>query len=103
MPRFAANLSFLFTELLFPERFAAAAAGFGGSRFLFPYAWPVEAIARLAPRRRRRQRAVQPAAGDWEVANAASPVCQGARPSFWTGSSALPGARPRHAPAATRW
>ncbi|HNE02575.1 MAG TPA: hydroxypyruvate isomerase family protein [Plasticicumulans sp.] len=46
MPRFAANLSFLFTELPFPERFAAAAAaGFGGVEFLFPYAWPVEAIA----------------------------------------------------------
>ena len=46
MPRFAANLSFLFTELPFPERFAAAAAaGFGGVEFLFPYAWPVEAVA----------------------------------------------------------
>lgn len=46
MPRFAANLSFLFTELPFPERFAAAAAaGFGGVEFLFPYDWPVESVA----------------------------------------------------------
>lgn len=38
MPRFAANLSMLFTERPFLERFAAAAeAGFEGVEFLFPY------------------------------------------------------------------
>jgi len=38
MPRFAANLSMLFTERPFLERFAAAAeAGFTGVEFLFPY------------------------------------------------------------------
>ncbi len=38
MPRFAANLSLLFTELPFLERFEAArAAGFAGVEFLFPY------------------------------------------------------------------
>lgn len=38
MPRFAANLTFLFTELPFMERFAAAkAAGFDGVEVLFPY------------------------------------------------------------------
>ena len=38
MPRFAANLTLMFTELPFPERFAAAAAeGFQGVEFLFPY------------------------------------------------------------------
>jgi len=38
MPRFAANLSMLFTELPFAQRFAAAAAaGFEGVEFLFPY------------------------------------------------------------------
>lgn len=41
MPRFAANLSFLFTELPFRDRFQAAAeAGFGAVEFLFPYAHP---------------------------------------------------------------
>lgn len=45
MPRFAANLSFLYNELPFLERFAAAAEdGFAGVEFLFPYAWEVEAI-----------------------------------------------------------
>ena len=38
MPRFAANLSMMFNEVPFPQRFAAAAAaGFKGVEFLFPY------------------------------------------------------------------
>jgi len=38
MPRFSANLSFLFTERAFLERFGAArAAGFGAAEFHFPY------------------------------------------------------------------
>lgn len=38
MPRFAANLSLLFTELPFLDRFgAAASAGFKAVEFLFPY------------------------------------------------------------------
>lgn len=46
MPKFAANLSFLFAEQPFPERFArAAAAGFAGVEYLFPYAWPAAEIA----------------------------------------------------------
>ncbi|MCW2573808.1 MAG: hyi, partial [Frankiales bacterium] len=37
MPRFAANLSMLFTELPFLERFEAAkAAGFSAVEYLFP-------------------------------------------------------------------
>jgi len=46
MPKFAANLSFLFTEVPFPERFArAAAAGFAGVEYLFPYDWPAHEVA----------------------------------------------------------
>ncbi len=42
MPRFAANLSMLFTERPFLERFdAAAAAGFEAVEFLFPYDFEV--------------------------------------------------------------
>jgi hydroxypyruvate isomerase len=41
MPRFAANLSMMFNELPFLERFAAAReAGFEGVEFLFPYEFP---------------------------------------------------------------
>ena len=46
MTKLAANLTMLFTELPFIERFgAAAAAGFQGVEFLFPYAFEADAIA----------------------------------------------------------
>ncbi len=46
MPRFAANLSMMFTELPFMQRFEAAAqAGFRGVEYLFPYAEDAGAIA----------------------------------------------------------
>lgn len=45
MPRFAANLTMLFTEQPFLDRFEAAArAGFEAVEFLFPYAFDAEAI-----------------------------------------------------------
>ncbi|OYW55009.1 MAG: hydroxypyruvate isomerase [Hyphomicrobium sp. 32-62-53] len=49
MPRFAANLSLMFTEVPFLDRFeAAAGAGFKGVEFLFPYAFDIDDIrARL--------------------------------------------------------
>lgn len=49
MPRFAANLSLMYPELPFLERFAAAADdGFRAVEYLFPYAWaPQELAARL--------------------------------------------------------
>ena len=49
MPRFAANLSMLFTEVPFLDRFARAAqAGFQAVEFLFPYAYePAEIRQRL--------------------------------------------------------
>ena len=44
--RFAANLSMLYTELPFMQRFAAAAKdGFKGVEFLFPYAFDAQKIA----------------------------------------------------------
>ena len=46
MPKFAANLSFLFAEVPFAQRFArAAAAGFAGVEYLFPYDWPAGEVA----------------------------------------------------------
>ena len=50
MPRFAANLSMMYTEHPFTDRFAAAAAdGFRGVEYLFPYAVPrTELAQRLA-------------------------------------------------------
>jgi hydroxypyruvate isomerase len=47
MIRFAANLSLLFTELAFLDRFTAAAdAGFDAVEFLFPYAHDPDGIAK---------------------------------------------------------
>jgi hydroxypyruvate isomerase len=50
MPRFAANLTWLFTEYAFLDRFdAAAECGFDAVEVLFPYDHPAQAIAeRLA-------------------------------------------------------
>jgi len=46
MPRFAANLSMMFNEVPFLDRFALAAkAGFKGVEFLFPYEHPAAEIA----------------------------------------------------------
>lgn len=46
MPRFAANLTLLFNEVDFLDRFAQARdAGFEGVEYLFPYAWPKEELA----------------------------------------------------------
>lgn len=47
MPRFAANLTLLFTELPFLERFTAARdAGFDGVEFQFPYDYSIEELMR---------------------------------------------------------
>jgi len=47
MPRFAANLSMLYPELDFLDRFEAAARdGFAAVEFLFPYAYDAREIAR---------------------------------------------------------
>lgn len=47
MPRFAANLSMMFTEVPFLDRFEAAAnAGFTAVEFLFPYDHPAEEIGK---------------------------------------------------------
>ena len=46
MPRFAANLSMLYPELDFLDRFEAAARdGFRAVEYLFPYAWPAAELA----------------------------------------------------------
>ena len=66
MPKFAANLSFLFTELPFPERFGrAAAAGFTGVEYLFPYEYPAADIAEWLRANDLEQVLFNLSAGDW--------------------------------------
>jgi hydroxypyruvate isomerase len=46
MLRFAANLSFMYGEYAFPDRFAAAARdGFTGVEYLFPYEFPAQQLS----------------------------------------------------------
>lgn len=66
MPRFAANLSFLFTELPFLDRFAAAsAAGFRAVEFMFPYEWPAAEIEARLSANDLRNVLFNVAQGDW--------------------------------------
>lgn len=66
MPRFAANLSMLFTEVDFLDRFSAAAeAGFSGVEYLFPYDYPAEQIKALLDTNRLEQVLFNLPAGDW--------------------------------------
>jgi hydroxypyruvate isomerase len=68
MPRFAANLSLLYNDVDFLDRFAAAAAdGFQGVEFLFPYAWPAEQLAGLLKAHGLQQVLFNAPPGDWEA------------------------------------
>ena len=66
MPKFAANLSMLFTEVEFLDRFAAAArAGFQGVEYLFPYDCPAEELKRRLDDNGLTQVLFNLPAGDW--------------------------------------
>jgi hydroxypyruvate isomerase len=68
MPRFAANLTMLFTEVPFLERFdKAAQAGFEAVEFLFPYAWPAEEIRQRLEAHHLTLVLHNLPAGDWEA------------------------------------
>ncbi|WP_253444929.1 hydroxypyruvate isomerase [Halomonas sp. Y3] len=66
MPKFAANLSMLFTEVEFLDRFEAAAkAGFKGVEYLFPYDYPAEELRRRLDANGLTQVLFNLPAGDW--------------------------------------
>lgn len=68
MPRFAANLSMMFTELPFLDRFAAAAqVGFAGVEYLFPYDDPPQAIAERLGAAGLEQVLFNVGPGDWDA------------------------------------
>ena len=67
MPRFAANLTMLFNELPFLERFKAAAdAGFKGVEYLFPYPFAKEELAAQLEQHGLTQVLHNLPAGNWE-------------------------------------
>lgn len=66
MPRFAANLSMMFNERPFLDRFdAAARAGFKGVEFLFPYEHPASEIRRHLHENGLTQVLFNMPPGDW--------------------------------------
>ena len=66
MPRFAANLSMMFNEVPFLDRFdAAAQAGFAAVEYLFPYEHPPEAIAERLKRNNLTQALFNLPPGNW--------------------------------------
>jgi hydroxypyruvate isomerase len=66
MPRFAANLSMMFTEWPFLDRFAAAAdAGFAAVEYLFPYDHPAAEVGAALSRAGLTQALFNLPPGDW--------------------------------------
>jgi hydroxypyruvate isomerase len=68
MPRFCANLTMLYNELDFLDRFEAARRdGFAGVEYLFPYAYPKEELAERLERHGLVQTLHNLPAGDWQA------------------------------------
>jgi hydroxypyruvate isomerase len=68
MPRFAANLTMLFNEVAFPDRFErAAACGFKGVEYLFPYDYPASELAEKLRANGLQQVLHNLPAGDWDA------------------------------------
>src|SRR3974390_769104 len=68
MPRFAANLSMMFTEVPFLDRFdAAAKAGFTAVEFLFPYDHPADTVGERLRANGLTQALFNLPPGNWEA------------------------------------
>lgn len=87
MPRFAANLSLMYTEHPFLERFKAAADdGFQGVEFLFPYAFAPDDLARRLADSALQQVLINAPPGGSDAASMATAWEHGAR-----GTACVPG------------
>lgn len=68
MPRFAANLTMMYQEHSFLDRFAAAARdGFTAVEYLFPYEYPAASLAALLKEHGLRQVLFNAPPGDWKA------------------------------------
>jgi hydroxypyruvate isomerase len=66
--KFAANLSMMFTEVAFPDRFQAAAeAGFSAVEYLFPYEWAPDLLASILADNNLQQVLINMPPGDWDA------------------------------------
>ncbi|GAB6053445.1 hydroxypyruvate isomerase family protein [Magnetospira thiophila] len=86
MPRFAANISWMFSELPFLERFdAAAEAGFWAVECLFPYAWHVQDLRERLDANGLTQVLINTPAGDWQSGERGLAALPGRRQAFRDG------------------
>jgi 2-dehydrotetronate isomerase len=86
MPRLAANLSMMYTEHAFLDRFAAAAAdGFEAVEFLFPYEHPPEAIVTQLQRHGLTQALFNLPPGDWSAGERGLTALPGRETAFADG------------------
>ena len=86
MPRFAANLSMLWNELPFLDRFAAAArAGFTAVEFLFPYEFQADAIAQRLKDHRLQLVLHNLPPGDWAAGERGTACWPGREDEFRAG------------------
>ncbi|WP_027285508.1 2-oxo-tetronate isomerase [Rubritepida flocculans] len=86
MPKFAANLSMMFTELPFLDRFAAArAAGFEAVEFLFPYEHPAAEIAKRLADNGLQQVLFNAPPGDWAAGERGTACLPGRQQEFRDG------------------
>jgi hydroxypyruvate isomerase len=96
MPRFAANLSMMYGEHAFLDRFAAARAdGFEAVEFLFPYAFDAAELARRLRDNGLRQVLFNAPPGQWEAGERGLAALPGREAEFRRGfeQQALPFAR----------
>ncbi len=85
MPRFAANLSMMFNEVPFAQRFEAAAkAGFDAVEFLFPYDLSPETVGELLRRNSLTQALFNLPPGDWAAGERGMASLDGRREEFET-------------------
>jgi len=86
MPKFAANLTMMFNEVDFLERFGAAAeAGFKGVEFLFPYAYPADALKDRLAEHGLVQALFNMPPGDWEAGDRGIAALPGRESEFREG------------------
>jgi hydroxypyruvate isomerase len=86
MPRLAANLSMMFQEAGFLDRFAAAAdAGFTGVEYLFPYEFPPSEIATRLERHGLTQALFNLPPGDWAKGERGTAALPGREREFVAG------------------
>ena len=68
MLKFSANLTWLFDDRPFLERFGAASAGgFSGVEFLHPLDWPVEELAKRITQYNLQVTLMNISPGDWSM------------------------------------